>query len=56
MHYRYRETIYHITVLQSDSGSTAMTVTIDGVQRADLAIPLVDDRHEHSVEVTVPTP
>ena len=56
IHYRYRETMYHITVLQSDSGSTSMTVTIDGVQRADLAIPLVDDRHEHSVAVTVPTP
>ncbi len=31
-----------------------MTVTVDGIQRADLAIPLVDDRHEHSVEVTIP--
>jgi cellobiose phosphorylase len=56
MHYRYRETMYHITVLQSDSGGASMTVTIDGVQRADPGIPLVDDRHEHAVEVTVPTP
>ena len=56
VHYRYRETLYHITVLQSDAENTAMTVTVDGIQRADLAIPLVDDRHEHSVEVTLPTP
>ena len=32
-----------------------MTVTVDGIQRTDTAIPLIDDRHEHSVEVTIPT-
>ena len=55
VHYRYRETMYHITVLQSAAGSTGMTVTVDGIQRADQAILLADDRHEHSVEVTLPT-
>ena len=28
-----------------------MTVTVDGIERDDKAIPLVDDRQEHSVEV-----
>ena len=55
LHYRYRETFYHITVLQTGDEKTAMTVTVDGIQRADTAIPLIDDRHEHSVEVTIPT-
>jgi len=29
-----------------------MSVTVDGIQQADQAISLVDDRGEHSVEVT----
>jgi len=32
-----------------------MRVTLDGVERHDPAIPLVDDRQEHSVEVKIPT-
>ncbi|MGB8718037.1 MAG: glycosyl hydrolase family 65 protein, partial [Desulfobacterales bacterium] len=51
--YRYRETVYHITVLQTHSDSAGMRVTVDGVIRQDLAIPLVDDRQDHSVEVRI---
>jgi cellobiose phosphorylase len=54
LHYRYRETIYHITLLQSGPEKSAATVTVDGVQRTDNAVLLVDDRQEHSVEVTIP--
>jgi cellobiose phosphorylase len=53
VHYRYRETIYHITVLQTGDGSKA-SVTVDGVEQPDNAIPLLDDRKEHSVEVIIP--
>ena len=53
VHYRYRETIYHITVQQMPAGNGEMSVTIDGVERDDKAIPLVDDRQEHSVEVRI---
>jgi cellobiose phosphorylase len=54
VHYRYRETVYHIDVLQMvvDDGKT--TVTVDGVERHDKAIPLVDDGQEHLVEVRIP--
>jgi len=54
VHYRYRETLYHIDVLQTyvDDGET--TVTADGVERSDNAIPLLDDRQEHLVEVRIP--
>ena len=31
-----------------------MSVTVDGVEQHDKAIPLVDDRQEHSVEVSIP--
>ncbi len=54
MHYRYRETLYHITVQQTSVGSGKTSVTVDGVEQHDKAIPLVDDRQEHSVEVRVP--
>jgi cellobiose phosphorylase len=52
LHYRYRETVYHIAVLQTVAAKAGMIVTVDGIGRDDKAIPLVDDRQEHSVEVT----
>ena len=54
VHYRYRETVYHIAVLQAVGGIGGMGVTLDGVEQDDKAILLVDDRQEHSVAVTVP--
>ena len=54
VHYRYRETVYHITVQQTPAGSGETSVTIDGVEQHDKAIPLVDDRQEHSVRVRIP--
>jgi cellobiose phosphorylase len=54
MHYRYRETVYHIAVLQTHDGNGRTSVTVDGVERPDKAIPLVDDHQEHSVEVRIP--
>ena len=52
MHYRYRETVYHITVLQTNDGSVT-SVTVDGVAQPAAAISLVDDHREHSVEVRI---
>jgi cyclic beta-1,2-glucan synthetase len=54
VHYRYRETVYHIDVLQTREDKGVASVTVDGVERHDKAIPLVDDRQEHSVEVRIP--
>jgi cellobiose phosphorylase len=53
LHYRYRETVYHIRVLQTCAGNGEMSVTVDGVERPDKVIPLVDDHQEHTVEVHV---
>jgi cellobiose phosphorylase len=53
LHYRYRETLYHITVLQDSGGNGETRVTVDGVEQQDHAIPLVNDRQEHSVEVKI---
>jgi cyclic beta-1,2-glucan synthetase len=54
VHYRYRETMYHITVLQTGATDGEIRVTTDGAERSDKAIHLVDDRQEHSVVVTIP--
>ena len=48
IHYRYRETLYHISVLPK---SAEPSVTLDGVVQPDMAIPLVDDSREHMVQV-----
>jgi cellobiose phosphorylase len=57
MHYRYRETVYHIVVAQTRAADDAKigetTITVDGVERLDQTIPLIDDQQEHSVEVRV---
>ncbi len=58
LHYRHRETNWHITVRQQPSGSittadSAMHVSVDGVDQSEPVIALVDDRQEHAVEVTV---
>ena len=53
VHYRYRETVYHIAVLQRAGRDGETRVTVDGVEQTDNAIPLVDDHQEHSVEVRI---
>jgi cellobiose phosphorylase len=53
MHYRYRETVYHIAVLQTRTGKDEMAVSVDGVEQDDKTVPLVDDHREHSVEVRI---
>jgi cellobiose phosphorylase len=56
VHYRYRDTVYHVVVLQTPAQSGGPKVTVDGVEQADRAIPLIDDRQEHRVEVQIPSP
>jgi len=57
LHYRYLETVYHIAVTQTDAAdaaqSGAMRLTVDGVERPDNIIPLIDDRRDHAVEVRI---
>jgi cellobiose phosphorylase len=49
MNYRYRETVYHITVSQTRAADGVTMLTVDGLDRHDLVIPLVDDRQKHEV-------
>ncbi len=53
VHYRYRETVYHIIIRQTDDVTGEMRVEADGIDQPDKAISLVDDHREHKVEVKV---
>jgi len=54
MHYRYRETVYHIAVVQTVVENGEMRVSVDGIDQPDKTIPLIDDHREHWVEVRIP--
>ena len=56
MHYRYRETMYHIALSRTPLGTTAQSgvtgLTLDGLERPDGVLLLVDDRRDHYVTVS----
>jgi cellobiose phosphorylase len=60
LHYRYRETVYHVAVTQEvvcdAAQAEAMRMTVDGVERPDQTIQLVDDRRDHAVEIRMMSP
>ncbi|MGD0816743.1 MAG: glycosyl hydrolase family 65 protein, partial [Verrucomicrobiota bacterium] len=57
IHYRYRQTVYHITITRLVAGSAdADQLFLDGKEIAGQKVPLVDDRREHAVEFKVWNP
>ena len=50
VHYRYKNTAYHILFMQNTS-TEEMKVIVDGVEQADKMIALVDDGVEHNVRI-----
>jgi cellobiose phosphorylase len=46
IHYRYRETFYHVT-FQSGGGTKVHRILVDGVEQVDKSILLLDDRKDH---------
>src|SRR4029079_12259284 len=51
IHYRYRETSYHINIHHSEPGPGVQRLSLDGSELFDDFITLVDDRGEHQVRV-----
>ena len=51
LHYRYRETFFHITITQSESGQCVRRILVDGIEQPDKVVPLHDDRQNHQVEI-----
>ena len=57
IHYRYRETVYHIAIRHAPAMSKqGVCVKVDGIEQSDQRIPLIDDHREHMVEVTIEPP
>jgi cyclic beta-1,2-glucan glucanotransferase len=52
VHYRFQETVYHITVLQSPDHDGALNSVMDGVPLDGKKIRLVNDLQEHFVKLT----
>ena len=51
LHYRYRETFYHITVTRTGPGSVVVSMTVDGLVQSDWTVHLIDDQREHFVKI-----
>ena len=53
LHYRYRDTFYHITILQKGTKQTVTRIQVDGIDQDNNTILLQDDHQNHTVEVEV---
>jgi len=53
IHYRFRQTPYHITLLQPEPGLEVERITVDGVDQPGQVLALIDDRQDHQVQVTL---
>jgi len=51
--YRYRETVYQISILQEHESIPNINITSDGVKVNDKVISLVDDHIAHYIEVKI---
>jgi cellobiose phosphorylase len=54
IHYRYRQTVYHITITRlAADWAVSNQLFLDGNELASGTVPLVDDHCEHSVELKI---
>jgi cyclic beta-1,2-glucan synthetase len=53
IHYRFRETFYHITFHNAGGGKVVKRVVLDTVEQPDFILRMNDDRKEHAVEVEI---
>jgi cellobiose phosphorylase len=57
IHYRYRQTVYHITISRLPAEAPAGNLlSLDGREISGTAVSLVDDQREHFVELKVSPP
>jgi cyclic beta-1,2-glucan synthetase len=53
IHYRFRETVYHITITNRGPGSTVQRVLVDGRDQPEKCIQLIDDGSAHQADVEI---
>ncbi len=51
VHYRFRETFYHITIHNNGTDASVRRISVDGTDSPGDFITLIDDRKEHEVVV-----
>jgi cellobiose phosphorylase len=57
IHYRYRQTVYHITITRQAADAPGESqLIVDGNELAAETVPLVDDHREHFVELKIGQP
>jgi cyclic beta-1,2-glucan synthetase len=55
IHYRYRDTFYHITI-KRNGGNNLGSIEVDGKLQIEKVLSLVDDRRDHNVEIELSNP
>jgi cellobiose phosphorylase len=53
LHYKYRETFYHIAFTRVGRSDAVASIVVDGIEQEVMSIPLLDDRITHSVVVKI---
>ena len=53
LHYRFKETFYHITFVCLGPSDRVTSIVVDGVAQEEMAVRLIDDRVGHTVDVKV---
>jgi cyclic beta-1,2-glucan synthetase len=53
IYYRYQETVYEISVRQTNDSTEPALLTLDGVEQPTASFALVNDGHRHRVELKV---
>ena len=51
--YRFEETVYKITIVQSEDATRALTLTVDGHEQQDHTVRLVNDGVMHNVSLSL---
>ncbi len=54
LEYRFRNTPYHIEVIQINNDDGPLGVQLDGEMQADGSVPLLDDGRPHQVQARIP--
>jgi cyclic beta-1,2-glucan synthetase len=55
IHYRYRDTFYHITIKQNGGNGVGL-IEVDGKSQIEKVLSLVDDHRDHIVEIELSEP
>ena len=53
VHYRFRETVYHLNFEKTGPGDGVIRIISEGVEYGNAELPLLDDHNEHDVRIEI---